>query len=95
MPLSDKDVDHVARLARLAVRPEERERYRAQLNAVLEHAAGLAALDVEGVPPTAHILPLRNVWRTDAARPSLPRDEVLANAPDKAKGCFRVPRILE
>jgi aspartyl-tRNA(Asn)/glutamyl-tRNA(Gln) amidotransferase subunit C len=95
MPLSEKDVDHVAKLARLEITDEERTRYRMQLNAILDHAAGLAGLDVSAVPPTAHILPLSNVWRPDVIAPSLPRDEALANAPDKAKGCFRVPKIIE
>jgi aspartyl-tRNA(Asn)/glutamyl-tRNA(Gln) amidotransferase subunit C len=95
MALSQQDVDHVAKLARLEITPEERERYQKQLNAILEHAAGIASLDVSEVPPTAHILPLSNVWREDRVLPSLPREEALANAPDKAKGCFRVPKIIE
>lgn len=95
MSLTAKDVDHVAKLARLEITADERERYASQLNAILEHADGLAKADVQGVEPTAHILPLKNVWRPDAVTPSLPREEVLANAPDKAKGCFRVPKILE
>ena len=95
MPLTPQDVDHVAKLARLEITADERERYASQLNAILEHADGLAKADVQGVEPTAHILPIKNVWREDVVTPSLPREEVLANAPDKAKGCFRVPKILE
>jgi aspartyl-tRNA(Asn)/glutamyl-tRNA(Gln) amidotransferase subunit C len=100
MALSEKDVDHVARLARLEITPEERDRYGKQLNAILEHAAGLSKLfdgrpSLAKVMPTAHILPLNNVWRTDTIEPGLSRDEALANAPDKAKGCFRVPKIIE
>lgn len=95
MALSEEDVDHVARLARLEITPDERARYRMQLNAILEHAAGIAGLDVDGVPPTAHILPMHNVWRPDEVKPGLSREEALANAPDKSKGCFRVPKIIE
>ena len=95
MALTAKDVNHVAKLARLEITADERERYASQLNAILEHADGLAKADVQGVEPTAHILPIKNVWREDVVTPSLPREEVLANAPDKAKGCFRVPKILE
>jgi aspartyl-tRNA(Asn)/glutamyl-tRNA(Gln) amidotransferase subunit C len=95
MALTAKDVDHVAKLARLEISDAERELYAKQLNAVLEHAEGLKKVDVQGVPPTAHVLPLKNVWREDELRPSMPREEVLANAPDKAKGCFRVPKIIE
>ena len=95
MSLTAKDVDHVAKLARLEITEAERERYTVQLNAILEHADGLAKADVSGVQPTAHILPLKNVWREDIVKPSLPREDVLANAPDKSKGSFRVPKILE
>ncbi|MGH7443010.1 MAG: Asp-tRNA(Asn)/Glu-tRNA(Gln) amidotransferase subunit GatC [bacterium] len=95
MGLTEKDVDHVATLARLDISDSERARYALQLSAVLEHADDLAKLDLTGVPPTAHILPLNNVWRLDEIAPGLSRDEALANAPDKAKGCFRVPKIIE
>lgn len=95
MTLRAEDVDHVAKLARLEITDEERGRYTRQLNAILDHAAGLQKADVAGVEPTAHILPLRNVWREDEPKPPLPREQVLANAPDKAKGCFRVPKIIE
>ena len=88
------DVAHVARLARLALTEEERERFAEQLGAVLDHAADVEALDTAGVPPTAHPLPLRNVLREDVPRSSLDRDEVLAQAPDAEDGRFRVPRIL-
>jgi len=65
------------------------------LAAVLAHAADVASLDLDGVPPTAHPLPLRNVLRADVVRPSLDRDEVLASAPAAEDGRFRVPRILD
>lgn len=93
--LSRADVEHVARLARLALRDDEIERLTIELGAVLDHAADVAALDLEGVPPTAHPLPLRNVLRPDEVRPTLAREEVLAAAPDAEEGCFRVPRILD
>lgn len=95
MSLTPQDVDKVAKLARLEITAEERERYAKQLNAILDHAAGLSKADVTGVQPTAHILPLKNVWREDALKPSLPREQALANASDKAKGCFRVPKIID
>ncbi|HTB21187.1 MAG TPA: Asp-tRNA(Asn)/Glu-tRNA(Gln) amidotransferase subunit GatC [bacterium] len=95
MALSEKDVDHVARLARLEITHEERGLYQKQLNAILGHAADIAGLDLSAVPPTAHILPLSNVWREDAVHAGLSREEALANAPDRSKGCFRVPKIIE
>ena len=93
-PISRADVAHVARLARLDLTDEELEMVTGQLAAVLEHAADVEALNTEGVPPTAHPLPLQNVFRDDVPRPSLDRDEVLAMAPEAEDGRFRVPRIL-
>ena len=93
--LTRADVEHVARLARLALTDHEMDRLTVELDAVLDHAADVASLDLEGVPPTAHPLPLRNVLRDDAVRPSLDRDEVLAAAPEAVDGRFRVPRILD
>lgn len=92
--ISADDVAHVARLARLALTPDELERFTEQLGAVLEHAQDVEALDTAGVPPTAHPLPLANVLRDDVVRPSLDRTEVLAQAPDVEADRFRVPRIL-
>jgi aspartyl-tRNA(Asn)/glutamyl-tRNA(Gln) amidotransferase subunit C len=92
--ISPADVAHVAKLARLDVTDTELALFAEQLGAVLEHAADVAALDTAGVPPTAHPLPLVNVFREDVIRPSLNRDEVLAAAPDAEDGRFRVPRIL-
>ena len=93
-PLSRDDVAHVARLARLSLSSEELERYTTQLASVIEHAADIAALDIEGVPPTAHSFPLANVFREDVPRPGLDRDEVLSQAPDVESERFRIPRIL-
>jgi aspartyl-tRNA(Asn)/glutamyl-tRNA(Gln) amidotransferase subunit C len=92
--ISPADVAHVAKLARLDVTEEEMELFSGQLAAVLEHAADVEALDTAGVPPTAHPLPLQNVFREDVERPSVDRDEVLAMAPDAEDGRFKVPRIL-
>lgn len=92
--ITPEDVRHVATLARLDVTDEEVARFAGQLAAVLDHAQDVAGLDTEGVAPTAHPLPLRNVLREDTPRPSLDRDEVLAMAPAAENGRFRVPRIL-
>lgn len=90
-----KDVEHVARLARLALTEEEKELFQKQLGAILEHAQALAEVDTEGVEPTAYAIYLTNVLRADAVRPSMPREKVLANAPKATDGYFHVPRILE
>jgi aspartyl-tRNA(Asn)/glutamyl-tRNA(Gln) amidotransferase subunit C len=92
--ISRDDVAHVARLARLELTEEELGRFTEQLGAVLDHAADVEALDVAGVPPTAHPLPLVNVFRDDVPRPSLDREEVLAQAPAAEDGRFRVPPVL-
>lgn len=92
--LSRDDVAHVATLARLQLSEEELDRYTDQLAAVLDHAADVAALDLAGVEPTAHPLPLANVLRADTVVPGLDRDEVLAQAPAAAEGRFRVPPVL-
>lgn len=92
--ISTDDVAHVARLARLSLSDDELERFTGQLGAVLEHARDVEALDTAGVPPTAHPLPVSNVFREDEVRPSLDREEVLAQAPDVEDDKFRVPRIL-
>jgi aspartyl-tRNA(Asn)/glutamyl-tRNA(Gln) amidotransferase subunit C len=89
-----EQVRHVARLARLALSDEELVRFTSQLASVLDYAAELAELDIEGIEPMAHPIPLRNVLRPDEPRPPLPRDEVLSQAPAVEAGCFRVPRIL-
>jgi len=83
----------VAKLARLALTEDELDRFTGQLATVLAHAADVAALDLDGVGPTAHPLPVHNVLRPDEPRPSLDRAEVLAAAPDVEDDRFRVPRI--
>jgi aspartyl-tRNA(Asn)/glutamyl-tRNA(Gln) amidotransferase subunit C len=92
--ISPDEVAYVARLARLSLTADELERFTEQLGAVLDHAQDVAALDTAGVPPTAHPLPLVNVWREDEVVPGLNRDEVLAQAPAVEADRFRVPRIL-
>jgi aspartyl-tRNA(Asn)/glutamyl-tRNA(Gln) amidotransferase subunit C len=88
------DVEHVAQLARLALSDEEIVSLTHELGAIVDYAAQVSALDANDVPPTAHPLPVVNVFRPDVARPGLPRDEVLAAAPAAEENRFRVPRIL-
>jgi aspartyl-tRNA(Asn)/glutamyl-tRNA(Gln) amidotransferase subunit C len=89
------EVEHVARLARLALDADEMERMRSQLDAILGYVEQLRRVNTDGVEPTAHVLPLVNVLRDDEVRPSYPVEAMLANAPDAQEGQFRVPRILE
>jgi aspartyl-tRNA(Asn)/glutamyl-tRNA(Gln) amidotransferase subunit C len=89
------DIDHVARLARLALDDEEKARLRDQLGLILEHAARVGEVAAADVPPAASAIPRSNVFRDDVPEPSLPPDEALRNAPDRADDQFRVPRIVE
>jgi len=95
MRLSREEVDHVALLARLELTDAEREQFTTQLNSILEHFEALTELDTSGIEPTSHVIPLSSVLREDEVRPSLPAEEVMANAPDRLAETFRVPRIVE
>jgi aspartyl-tRNA(Asn)/glutamyl-tRNA(Gln) amidotransferase subunit C len=95
MTIDRAAVDHVARLARLDLSEEERERMRVELSAILDHAEKIQALELDGIEPTSHAIPLRNVMRPDEVTPSLPQEEALANAPEAEDGRFRVPKIIE
>ena len=93
--ITPAEVLHVARLARLELSEAELETMRAQLTSILTYIDRLKALDVTGVEPTSHAVPLVNVMRDDEVAPSFPQDEMLRNAPDRVGELFRVPRIIE
>ena len=95
MAISRDEVLHVARLARLALTDDEVERLTEELDAILEAVGIVSELDLDDVPPTSHPLDLVNVWSEDEPRPSLPLDDVLANAPDADGASFRVPAWRE
>jgi aspartyl-tRNA(Asn)/glutamyl-tRNA(Gln) amidotransferase subunit C len=95
MALTSEEVLHIARLARIALTDEDVARFTAQLSGILDHFTALAAVDTQGLEPTAHPLPLSNVMRADLVAPSLPRDEALANAPRIEEGYVRVRAVLE
>jgi len=87
-------VEHVALLARLQLTEEEIELYTKHLSAVIEYADKLQTVDTENVKPTAHAVPLQNVFREDVVEPSMDRDALLRNAPDSENGFFKVPKIV-
>jgi aspartyl-tRNA(Asn)/glutamyl-tRNA(Gln) amidotransferase subunit C len=93
--ISLAEVEHVARLARLELSAAEKEQMRGELSGILAYIDKLRELDVTGVEPTSHAVPLTNVMRDDDPEPSFPREDMLANAPDRNGDLFRVPRILE
>ncbi len=95
MKITDKDLDYVARLARIHIDDEKKERLTHDMEAVIRFADKLAELDTENVEPIAHALPVNNVFRKDEIVPSYDREELLKNAPEKDAGCYSVPKIVE
>lgn len=95
MSLSREQVLHIARLARVGVEDAEVEQFAHQLSDILDYFERLRQVDTDGVPPTAHTLPLHNVWRDDEPEPCLEAETVLANAPEREGDLFRVKAILD
>ena len=91
----DFNVDYLAQLARLALTPEEKARFSAQLGDVLHHIERLSEVDVSGVEPTAHAFPVENVWDEDVPCPGLAPEEALRNAPAKRENMVSVPKVVE
>jgi len=89
------EVEQVARLARLELGEDEKDQMTAQLDAILGYMETLNVLDTSSVEPTTTVIPMVSVMRDDVARPSLDREDALANAPDREGAFFRVPRIIE
>ena len=95
MKISKQEVEHVAKLARLDLPEAEKDRLTDQLSKILTYVEKLNELDTTGVEPTAHVLDIKNVTRDDVAAPSLSQERALANAPEKAAGHYKVPKIIE
>lgn len=95
MSLSKQEVEYIARLARLELNDTEKEEFTGQLNEILSYVDKLNQLDTSSVEPTAHVIPVHNVFRKDEIKPSLDPELVLANAPDRIDNYFKVPKILE
>lgn len=93
--MSDFDVKYVANLARISLSAAEEEKIGGQINSILGYIEKLKELDITDVEPTAHAVPLINVFRADEIRPSISNDDALLNAPAKANGLFVVPKIVE
>jgi len=95
MKISRQEVEHVAKLARLELAEGEKDKLIDQLSNILTYVETLNGLDTKGVDPTSHILDIKNVMRDDVAAPSLAQEAALANAPEKAAGHYKVPKIIE
>jgi aspartyl-tRNA(Asn)/glutamyl-tRNA(Gln) amidotransferase subunit C len=93
--ITKKDVEYVAKLARIGFSQEEIEQFTKQLGAILEYIEKLNELDVSKVEPTSHVLPIKNVYREDIVKKSLPVDEVMNLAVEKEKNQFKVPKVIE
>lgn len=90
-----KDVQHIANLARLTFDEQEMESYQYQLSRILDYIEKLNQLDTEGVPPTSHVIPIRNVMKPDEKRDIFQREDIIANAPSTEQGYFEVPKVIE
>ena len=95
MKITKEQVEHVAKLARLAITEEEKATFSEQLSSILTYVEQLNQLDTSKVEPTSHVISMQNVFREDRIKESLPREEVLAGAPEASEEFFRVPRIIE
>ena len=95
MSLTRAEVQYIAELAKLQLTEAEEALYQEQLSDILDYIQRLNTLDTEAIPPTATVLPLRSIMRDDVARPSLPVEDILANAPARAGDAFAVRVILE
>jgi aspartyl-tRNA(Asn)/glutamyl-tRNA(Gln) amidotransferase subunit C len=93
--ISLEDVEHIAKLARLSLTDEEKKKYASQLSRLIDHFQQLNEIDTSSIEPVSHILPIVNVLREDKVSPSYNRDELLANAPEKENGFFKVPKITD
>ncbi len=89
------DIDHIAKLARVALTPEEKATFAVQLGSVLHHIEQLAKVDVSGVEPSAHAFAVHNVWQDDIARSGLPVADALRNAPAQRENMVVVPKVVE
>jgi aspartyl-tRNA(Asn)/glutamyl-tRNA(Gln) amidotransferase subunit C len=95
MSLSKQDVEKIAALARLELTPAEKDLYQDQLSSILEYAASLNQLDLDGIQPTASAVALQNVLRDDEVLASLSIEEVLFNAPRQAQNQFQIQTVLD
>jgi aspartyl-tRNA(Asn)/glutamyl-tRNA(Gln) amidotransferase subunit C len=95
MRIDPEQVEYIAKLARLYTSEDEKETFGNQLSKILDYIEKLNELDTTDVPPTSHVIELTNVARKDSHEASLPLDEALRNAPDRAENFYRVPKIIE
>lgn len=94
MTITPADLDYVAKLAKLEVTQAERQQVMLKFSSMIDYMRQLQELDTTDIEPTTHVLHLFNVFRADEIKPCLPREQALANAPEREGGYFKVPSIL-
>jgi aspartyl-tRNA(Asn)/glutamyl-tRNA(Gln) amidotransferase subunit C len=95
MKITRAEVEHVGRLARLALNEEELDSLTGEMDAILDYVEQLNALDTDGIVPTAHAVPMENAFRPDEIKPSFTPEQALINAPDASEDSFRVRKVIE
>lgn len=94
MAVTIKEVEHIAKLAKLEFTEAEKEKFTYQLNQILEYVEQLNKLDTSNVEPLSHVIELSNVFREDKVKPGISTDEALKNAPAKTEQFFKVPKVI-
>ncbi len=95
MSINQQEIEHVAKLARLTLRDDEKQLFTGQMEAILAYVETLNELNTDGISPTSHAVPMQNAFRPDCVTPSIGHDRALSNAPDKNETYFRVPPVIE
>ncbi|MBI5892797.1 MAG: Asp-tRNA(Asn)/Glu-tRNA(Gln) amidotransferase subunit GatC [Deltaproteobacteria bacterium] len=95
MAITKKDIEHAALLARLELSENEKDIYTSQMGSILKYVENISRVNTQGIEPTTHSVPMKKVLRDDVATSSISNDDALMNAPEKDRGCFKVPRIIE
>lgn len=95
MAVSKKDVEHVAKLARLGLTEKEKDLFTSQLNQILEYAESINKLDTQNIEPTTQVIQMPTPYRKDSLAPYPFTSDILKNGPEHEKSMFKVPRILD
>lgn len=95
MPISIKEVEHIASLAKLKFEPAEKQRFTVELNKIIQYVEKLNELDTHDVEPLSHTTDITNVYREDVVKPSLPVEDALKNAPSRFENYFKVPKVIK
>lgn len=94
MAITIKDVEHIAKLAKLEFTDAEKEKFTHQMNKILEYMEQLNSLDTSNVEPLSHVIELSNVFRADEVKPGVSTEDALKNAPNKDEHFFKVPKVI-